>query len=144
VNGIQTAAVAYVIMQGGDAIPDTQPYLVFYDNASGDWTKKATAPTLHDFEGCTFSVAQLNPGVPGEAWFLAWGQPFGSSHGTKHVRLYAFDGAAIRTIWQRNSLDGGKITTTPDTVTIDYLDPKDPSIEKHEVFHVSPDGLLPQ
>jgi hypothetical protein len=88
--------------------------------------------------------APNNPGVPGEAWFLAWGQPFGSSHGTKHVRLHAFDGAAIRTIWQRNSLDGGKITTTPDTVTIDYLDPKDPSIEKHEVFHVSPDGLLPQ
>jgi hypothetical protein len=143
-DGIETVAVAYVIMQGGDAMPDTQPHLVLYDKSSGEWEEKAAAPTLADFRGCTVSVAQLNPGVPGEAWFLAWGKPFGSSHGTKHVRLYAFDGAAIRTIWQRNSLDGGKITTTPDTVTIDYLDPKDPSIEKHEVFHVSPDGLLPQ
>ena len=70
-SGVQTLAVAYVIMQGGDAKPDTQPYLVFYDNVSGVWAKKAAAPTLADFEACTFSVAQLNSGVPGEAWFLA-------------------------------------------------------------------------
>ena len=143
-NGIQTLAVAYVIMRGGDAIPDTQPYLEFYDRSSGEWEQKVAAPTQADFRGCTFSVTQLNSGVPGEAWFLAWGQPFGSSHGAKHVRLYAFDGRGVRTIWQRDSLDGGKITTTPTTVTIDYLDQRDPSIERHEIFQVAPEGLLPQ
>ena len=143
-NGIQNAAVAYVFMQGGDAIPDAQPHLLFYARENGAWVQKATAPTLADFEVCTFSVAPLTSGVPGEAWFLAWGQPFGSSHGTKHVRLYAFDGATVHTIWQRNSLDGGKITAAADTVTLDYLDEHDPSIEKHEVYKVAPDGLLLQ
>lgn len=139
-NGIQTAAVAYVIMQGADAIPDTQPYLNFYDKASGIWKERAEAPTLADFEGCTFSVAQLKSGVPGEVWFLTWGQPFGDSRGTKHVRLYAFDGGDVRTIWRRDSLGGGRIMTTADTVTLDYFDADDPSIEKHEVFHVTANG----
>lgn len=139
-NGIQMAAVAYVVMQGADAIPDTQPYLNFYDKASGIWQERIEAPTLADFEGCTFSVAQLKSGVPGEAWFLAWGQPFGSSHGTKHIRLYAFDGASIRTIWRRDSLNGGMITPTADTITIDYFDADDPSIEKGQVFHITANG----
>jgi hypothetical protein len=143
-NGIQTAAIAYVIMQGGGATPDTQTHLSFYDTASGNWAKKATAPTLRDFEGYTFSVAQLNSGVPGEVWFLAWGAPFGSSHASMRIRLYSFDGSTVRTIWKRDNLDGGKVTAAPDTVTIDFLDTKDPSIERHELFHVSPDGLLPQ
>lgn len=139
-NGIQTAAVAYVIMQGGDAIPDTQPYLNFYDKASGIWQERAASPTLTDFEGCTFSVAKLNSGVPGEAWFLTWGQPFGSSHGTKHIRLYAFDGSMVRTIWRRDSLNGGRVKTTADTITIDYFDADDPSVEKHEVVHITANG----
>ncbi len=143
-NGVEAVAVAYVIMQGGDAIPDTHPYLAFYDHVSGVWQERARAPALSDFEACTFSVAQLNSGVPGEAWFLAWGMPFGSSHGSQHVRLYAFDGAAVRTVWKRDWLDGGRVTTTSDTVTLDYLDYNDPSIERHEVFHVTPNGLLPQ
>ncbi len=143
-SGIQTAAITYVILQGGDATPDTQPYLVFYDNASGVWMKKASAPTLVDFEECTFSVAQLNSGVPGEVWFLAWGGGFGSSSASIKLRLYAFDGAAVRTVWKRNSVNAGKVSSTSDTVTLDYLDSEDMSIEKHEVFHVTPNGLLPQ
>jgi hypothetical protein len=140
-NGVPTMAVAYAILQGGDAIPDTQAYLDFYDNASGVWTKKATASTLADFEGCTFSVAQLNAGLPGEVWFLAWGVPFGSSHAMAHVRLYAFDGFAVRTIWKRDDLAGGKITTTPDSVTLEYIDFPDVAIEHHEVLQVTPNGL---
>ena len=58
--------------------------------------------------------------------------------------LKFYDGAAVRTIWKRDQLDAGKVATTGDTVRIDYLDPKDPSIEKHEVFYVTPNGLLPQ
>ena len=143
-SGIRTVAVAYVMMKGGDPIPDTQPYLVFYDNASGIWTKKSTASTLADFEGCTFPVAQLNSGLPGEAWFLAWEGGFGSSRASINLRLYAFDGATVRTIWKRDWLDARKVAVSSDTVTLDYLDSDDMSIERHEVLHVTPNGLLPQ
>ena len=140
-NGTQTVAIAYALMQGGDAIPDTQPYLRFYDNSSGVGAEKASSPTLADFEACTFSVAQLKSGNPGEAWFLAWGMPFGSSRGSVHICLYSFDGSAVRTLWKRDRLNGGKVTATPDAVTLDYLDRNDMSIERHEVFQVTPNGL---
>lgn len=143
-NGIQSAAIAYVIMRGGSAIPDTQTHLVFYDTVTGNWAKKASAPTLRDFEGYTFSVVELNSGVPSEAWFLAWGYPFGSSHASMRIRLYSFDGLTVRTTWKRENLDGGKVSADGDTVTIDFIDTKDPSIERHETFYVSPNGLLPQ
>lgn len=140
-NGVKNVALAYVILQGGDAIPDTQTYLDFYDNASGVWTKKATAPTLADFAGCSFSVAQLNSGLPGEAWFIAWGMPFGSSHASHHVRLYSFDGFTVHTIWKRDNLDGLRIKVTPDSVTLVYQDFDDVSIEHHQLFHVTGNGL---
>ena len=140
-NGAHTLALAYVIMQGGDAIPDAQPYLKFYDKISGSWQEKAVAPTLSDFGGCTFSLAKLNSGLPSEAWFLAWGGPIGSTRASQKVRLYAFDGFTVRTIWKRDWLDAGKIAVTPDTIMLDYLDRDDMSIEKHEVLHVGPNGL---
>lgn len=43
---MQTAAIAYVIMQGGSAAPDTQTHLLFSDTASGNWAEKAPALTI--------------------------------------------------------------------------------------------------
>lgn len=140
-NGVTNVAVAFVLLQGGDAIPDTQTYLDFYDNASGIWTKKVTAPTLADFEGCSFSVAELTSGLPGEAWFLVWGGPFGSSHNREHMRLYSFDGFRVHTIWKRDNLDALKVKVTLKSAALDYQDFDNVSIEHHEVFHVTPNGL---
>ncbi len=80
-------------------------------------------------------------GISGEAWFLAWGMPFGSSPGSFHLRISSFDGSTVRTIWKRDRFDGGKITATPESGTLDYLDWDGNSIEKHEMFHVTPNGL---
>jgi hypothetical protein len=96
-SSVQSLAVAYVTLQGGDAIPDTQAYLEFYDKPTGIWEKKASAPTISDFKRSSFAVAQIDSGVPGEAWFLAWGLMIGSSDGSRNVRLYAFDGSKVRT-----------------------------------------------
>jgi hypothetical protein len=141
VNGVQTLAVGYVILRGGDAIPDSQPYLEFYGKPAGIWEKKASAPTLSDFQGFTFSVAQLNSGLPSEAWFLAWGIPCGNSQGSEYLRLYAFDGSTVRTIWKRGPLPAGNVTVTPDTVTLDYRDEESPTGLAHEVLHVTLGGL---
>jgi hypothetical protein len=140
-SGIPTLAVAYVIMEGGEGIPDTQAYLEFYDKPHGIWEKKASAPTLPDFKDFTSSVAQLNSGVAGEAWFLAWGIPCGNSQGSEYLRLYAFDGSTVRTIWQRGPLPAGNVTVAPDSVTLDYRDEDTPTGLAHEVLHVTSDGL---
>jgi len=143
-NGIQSVAISYAIIQGGDAIPDTQTYLDFYDNASGVWRKKTTAPTVKDFEGCTYFVSQLRSGLPGEAWFFAWGVPIGSTRSAARARLYAFDGFTVRTIWKRDLLAYAKVKVTPDTVSLDYsvFDDMGRFIEdRDEAFHVTANGL---
>lgn len=141
VNGVPTLAVAYVIVRGGDAVPDTRAYLEFYDRASGDWERKASAPTNADFQLSTFYVARINSGVPGEAWFLAWGVPINSSRATKNLRLYSFDGIKVRTVWNRDGLDYGKVTVKPDSVTLEYEDDTLPNGTAHEVLRVTPNGL---
>ncbi len=138
-NGIQTAAIAYVLMQGGEGTPDTLPFLKFYDKISSSWQEKAAAPTALDFEGSGFSVARLNSGTSSESWFLAWGPILGSTQGVKRMRLYSFDGSSVHTIWRRD-LRAGKISVTPDSITLDYVGEENLSVEKHEVFHVTPNG----
>jgi hypothetical protein len=143
-NGARSLAVAYVILQGGDAIPDTQPYLEFYDTMNGPWQKKAEAPTVTDFEGCTFSVAELASPLRGEAWFLAWGFPIGNPGTPVNVRLYAFDGANVRTVWKRDDLTRGTVTVSKDSVILEYdreYHSPDPNNRVREVLHVTPSGL---
>jgi hypothetical protein len=140
-SGNQTAAVAYVIMQGGDGTPDTHPYLDFYDKFSGNLERKASAPTLSDFEGCTFSVAQMKSPILTEAWFLVWGVGFGNSQGSLYLRLYAFDGSNVRTIWKRGPVIAGQVTVTPDSLALDYRDEKTPTGLAHEVLQITSNGL---
>jgi hypothetical protein len=140
-SSVQSLAVAYVTLQGGDAIPDTQAYLEFYDKPTGIWEKKASAPTISDFKRSSFAVAQIDSGVPGEAWFLAWGLMIGSSDGSRNVRLYAFDGSKVRTIWKRDWLPGATITTAADSITLEYQDRQSPGGRAHEVLHVTSNGL---
>ena len=143
-NGIQSLAVAYAILEGGEAIPDTQPYLEFYNRMNGSWEKKAQAPTQSDFHGRTFFVSQMNSGIPGEAWFLVWGMTIGNPGTPVNVRLYGFDGYTVRTVWKRDGLTRGVVTATKDSVTLDYdreYRSVDPNNRAHEVLHVSANGI---
>ncbi|HXE12271.1 MAG TPA: hypothetical protein VN633_09135 [Bryobacteraceae bacterium] len=140
-NDVPTLAVAYVILQGGDAVPDSQPHLEFWDKSSGIWRIKVSAPVKSDFEGFTFSVAELNSGAPGEAWFLAWGVPIGNSVGAEYLRLYSFDGLRVRCIWKRDHLAYGNVNVRPDTVTLQYQDEGAAGGTAKEVLHITPNGL---
>lgn len=143
-NSVRTLAVAYVILRGVDAIPDTQPYLEFYDDMNGAWEMKAEAPTRSDFPGHTFFVSKMDSSVPGEAWFLAWGTTIGNPGTPMNVRLYAFNGNAVRTVWKRDDLTRGVATVSKDSVTLEYdqeYNSSDPNNRVHETLHVSPNGL---
>ena len=142
--GIQSVAVGYVILQGGEAIPDTQAYLEFYDNSNGRWERRAEPPTRTDFRGCTFFVSKIDSGVPGESWFVVWGMTIGDTGARLRLRLYEFDGATVRTVWKRDGLIGGIATVSKDSVTLEYdreYRSTDPNNRAHETLHVSPNGL---
>jgi hypothetical protein len=143
-NGIKSLAVGYVILQGDDAIPDTRPYLEFYDRMNGSWEMKAEAPTRSDFRGCTFFVSQMHSPIPSESWFLVWGKTIGDTGSRLRIRLYAFDGNTVHAIWKRDDLTYGEITASPTSVDLEYdreYKSTDPNNRVHETLHVSPNGL---
>ena len=144
VSGAQSVAVGYVILQGVAAIPDTQPYLEFYDRANGSWESKGEAPTRSDFRGCTFVVSRMNSPLPAESWFLAWGTTIGDTGTRLKIRLYAFDGATVRTVWKRDGLIAGEIKVSADSINLEYnreYKSSDPDSIAHETLHVSANGL---
>ena len=144
VTGIPTSAVAYVTMEGGEGIPATQPYLEFYDRLYGEWRLAASSSSREDFEGCTFNVARMNSGVPGQIWFLAWGVTIGDTGSRLKLRLYAYDGSGVRTVTRRDGLIRGLITVSKDSVQLEYDETYEPLGDPqkgHETLHITPNGL---
>jgi hypothetical protein len=143
-NGIKSLAVGYVVLQGNEAIPDTQPYLEFYDRMNGLWERKAEASTQSDFRGCTFFVSKMKSPISTESWFLTWGKTIGDTGSRLKIRLYAFDGVTVRTVSKRDELIAGEITVSADSVSLEYdreYKSTDPNNRVHESLHVSSDGL---
>jgi hypothetical protein len=142
-NGVQTVAVAYAVLHGGDAVPDTDAYLEFYDNRNGVWHLITEALTKSDFERRTFYVSSIKSGLPGETWFVVWGDWIASGNGLK-IRLYSYNGDIVRTLWGRDDLSYGRIKVEPESITLDYdraYNSPDPDNRVHEVLHVTPNGL---
>ncbi len=143
-DGVQSVAIGYVIIQGGEAIPNTQPYLEFYCRLNGTWQMKSQATTLSDFSGRTFSVARMNSGIADEAWFLAWGSTIGNPGTPLNIRLYAFDGNTVRTVWKRDDLVRGAVRVSRDSITMEFdreYQSLDPNNRVLETLHVTANGL---
>ena len=138
--------VAFVIVRGGAAIPDTLPVLQFYTKEWGEWKLRAETDT--DFHGCTFTVANLESPIPGQSWWLVWGQTIGDTGARRRVRLYSFDGESLKTLWARDGLSAGDISVGKDhrTILIDYYrnegtpESPRPPLRIREEWFLAPDG----
>jgi hypothetical protein len=139
-GGYSCFATAYAILEGGEGIPDSQSFLDFYVRKNDEW--KLQAVTGSDFRSSKFFVAEIPAGLAGESWFLAWGQHIGNTRGKLSIRLYAFDGDNVRTVWKRDDLAYGEIRISGTAVALDYwTDPNNYRTQTHEVLHVTPNGL---
>ena len=139
-NGANIMMAAYGILRGGGALPDTRSYLEFYVPSGGTWRLR-TAAGLADFDGRTFSVSPVEAGKFGQVWVLAWGRIYGNTGGNLLVRLYAFDGTEVRSIWQREDLTWGKVTVSGPSVTLEYDKDYHSAERVRETLHVAPEGL---
>lgn len=138
-GGARAVAVSYGILRGGGALPNSHPYLEFYVPQNAKWRLQASADL--DFDGRTFFVSPVDAGVPGQAWFLAWGRMCGDTGGDLNVRLYAFDGREVRMMWQRDDLIWGAVTVSHGSATLEY-DKEYHSAERvRETLYVTPNGL---
>jgi hypothetical protein len=146
INGQQGMAVAFVVLRGGSAIPDTLPVLQFYTKELGEW--KLRAETDADFHGCSYMVSSLESPVLGESWWLSWGQTYGDTGARRKVRLYAFDGETVKTVWHRDELRAGSIRVAKDrkTVVLEYYrkegtpEQPRPDLLIREEWYLTPDG----
>jgi len=113
-------AVAFGILRGGEAIPDTLPVLQFYVKEPEGWVLRSEVDS--DFRGRTFSVARLESPSLLETWWLAWGQTIGDTGARRKVRLYSFDGDTVKTLWQRDGLEAARVRVAEDkkTIILDY------------------------
>jgi hypothetical protein len=139
IGGAQVLAAAFGILRGGGALPNTRPYLEFYAQENGVWRLAAEAPP--DFDRRTFFLSPVPAGLAEQAWFLAWGREFGDTGGRLRVRLYAFDGRGVRTIWQRDDLTWGSVTVSGRSVTLEYDREYHSAERTRETLYVEPDGL---
>ena len=138
-NGAQTLAVAYGVLRSCGALPNSHPYFEFYAPENGAWQLKTQANL--DFDRCTFFVSPIDEGLPGQAWFLAWGKVFGDTGSRLKLRLFAFDGTSVKTIWQRDGLSAGLVIASRKSVSLEY-DKEYRSPERvHETLYPSFDGL---
>ncbi len=94
-----------------------------------------------DFDGCTFSAAAMDAGLPCQAWFLVWGKTFGDTGSRVKLRLYAFDGTDVKTLWRRDDLTYGKVAVTRNSVKLDYEKKYKSDEWAHEMLFITVDGL---
>lgn len=121
IQGFPTMVAAFAVLSGGAGIPDVSAHIQFYFKVSGAWG--LVAERGDDFGGCGFAVAALRSPVPGEVWYLAWGKVIGDTGARLKMRVYAFNGGSVRTVWQKDGLFGGSVEINRDQVILHYLEP---------------------
>lgn len=119
VSGISTMTAAFAVVSDGLGIGDVSAHIQFYSSLAEGWN--LVAETGEEFEGCNFKVAPLRSPIEGQAWYLAWGSVIGATRQRTKLRLYAFDGFSLRTVWSRDGLSGGMVNLENDgSVTLTY------------------------
>jgi hypothetical protein len=138
-NGDQYVAVGFGTLEGNEDISDSQSVLEFFVKRNNAW--KVQADTGSEFRSYTFFLSPISAGVPGESWYVAWGQRYGDNGARLKACLYGFNGNGVRTIWERDGLTGGQINVSPTSVTLDYYKEYHSLEMIHEVLHITPNGL---
>jgi hypothetical protein len=112
--------VGYSVAFGGLAIPESDPYLEFYQKIDGVWTFKAKSPIDAAFDGSSFDISRVVSGVAGQAWFLAWRTTFGDTGCRVRLRLIAFDGMHVSRIWSQNGLTRGEVSVSKASIQLSF------------------------
>ncbi len=134
--GEDGAAIGYLSADS----PYGQPYLEFYTQSNGHWGLRASVG--EEYARHSFFVAKLPSPLAGQAWYLVWGSMNGDTGARLALRLYAFDGTSVRTVWKRDGLVRGKVHVSGGQVTLEYekaYQSNEPRVT--EILFVTTNGL---
>jgi hypothetical protein len=140
-DGITTLVVGYSVAFGGLAIPQSDPYLEFYQKIDGIWTFKAKSSIDAAFDGSSFDISWVVSGVAGQAWFLAWRKTFGDPSCSLSVRLLAFDGMHASRIWSQDKLIHGEVSVSKASIQLSFDKEYHSRFRVEEALKVTPAGL---
>jgi hypothetical protein len=133
--------VAYTLGKGFAMGPGATSVVLRSYHAT-DKGLKVGDTTGEDMDGyANVSVKTLPSPVPGQIWFLLWGQATGANGPNIRMRGYAYDGSKFRTVWMPAN-EWGNFTIRVDTngFTIDgeyYRNGK----KRHDVYTLAPDSF---
>lgn len=139
IKGRDVVTVVFQVLRGGMAIPTPEPFIQFYMPTGNSWYLAAEAP--QDLSGLGVEAQQLKSPAENEVWVLAWGRRYGDTGARRNVRLFAFDGASVRTLWQREGLLAGRIEVNENRITVTHRDPAYRERRITEEYLVIPQGL---
>jgi hypothetical protein len=133
--------VAYTLGKGFAMGPGATSVVLRSYHAT-DKGLKVGDTTGEDMDGyANVSVKTLPSPVPGQIWFLLWGQATGANGPNIRMRGYAYDGSKFKTVWMPAN-EWGNFTIRVDTngFTIDgeyYRNGK----KRHDFYTLAPDSF---
>jgi hypothetical protein len=140
VKGSHILSVGYSILRGGAGIPDSLPVLEFYKLTNTKWELQATAPA--ELTASTLYIHRMDAALAGEAWYLVWGNRLGDTGTRLRIRLYAFDGSTVRTVWKRDDLSHGTMDEiSTKSITFSFERVYNSGQRTYETLYVTPSGL---
>ena len=94
----------------------------------------------------------LSPPQPDadQVWFVAYGTRLGKSHPRLSAALYAYDGKALQTLWQKTDIYDGRVSFAGDHMAINYLNEDEftqavaertPAVRHETVYRLGPKGF---
>jgi len=94
-----------------------------------------------DFVGYDLFTHEVTSPIPGEVWFLAWGQAEAFNGTLIRFRLYSFDGGALRIIWGPNDMFNASLRFVANGFVIDHevRSPQGPN-QVHDEYTLTPGG----
>lgn len=142
VNGTPVVAVIASIMRGNDVIPDPMTFVLFFAKSGGSWT--LVAESGQEFESRTLYAEPIRSPLEGEAWYLVYGQVYGSSGGYKRIAVYSFNGLASRVVGIVDGWRGTAIKKVEgDEISLTFMDEKDPEWREYEMeLKITPNGFV--
>lgn len=112
----------FLVMRGGNAIPQTHPILQCFARNGTRWKQVGTFADAEKFDGRTLYVHPLASPIPGEEWYLVSGRTIGDTGGRLRVEVVSCSAEQFRTVWTRDEIFHGKIDDVQSGyVTLSYL-----------------------
>ena len=111
---------SFLVMRGGIAIPRTRALVECFVKQPASWRYVGHLQDQDSFDGHTFFINQLRSPVLEEVWYLLSGRTIGDTGGRLTLKVVSCSKKGLLTVWHREGIVWGEVSTDSDQVTLTY------------------------